>query len=238
MRSTGTKILVVEDDDDWAEIIGLWLKTGGYPDVRFAASGAQALKILRTFTPDCVTLDLQLSDQDGTMLCRRIRALPDTAKVPIVMLTNYEREKAACLRAGADYFVGKNPNGIEFLATLEALFRRRDMDASIRRFGDLALEDRVWKVFLNGEPAAELTPKTFELLGILLERSPKPVGRKELFHLVEKREQGAALTRALDILVNRLRKALPERLGRRIKSVRGFGYTYIPPAPGKPSARL
>jgi len=238
MRSAGNKILVVEDDDDWTEIIRLWLKTGGYETVRFAASGAQALKILKTFTPDCITLDLQLSDQDGSMLCRRIRALPETARTPVVMLTNYESEKAFCLKAGADYFVGKNPNGVEFLATLEALFRRRDMDAGIRRFGDLALEDGRWEVFMDGEFAAELTPKTFELLSILLERSPRPVGRKELFHLVEKREAGAALTRALDILVNRLRKALPERVCRRIKSVRGFGYTYIPPAPGKPAARL
>lgn len=139
-RSAGYKILVVEDDDDWTEIIGLWLKTSGYFQVRFASSGAQALKLLKTYTPDCITLDLQLSDQDGSMLCRRIRSLPDTAKVPVIMLTNFAGEKATCLKAGADYFVGKNPNGLEFLATLEALFRRRDMDAGLRRMGDLAFE--------------------------------------------------------------------------------------------------
>jgi len=82
MKSAGTKILVVEDDDDWTEIIRLWLKTGGYPTVRFAASGAQALKILKTFTPDCITLDLQLSDQDGSMLCAAYGASPRRSASP------------------------------------------------------------------------------------------------------------------------------------------------------------
>ncbi|MFA5137667.1 MAG: response regulator transcription factor [Elusimicrobiota bacterium] len=232
-RSAGYKILVVEDDDDWTDIIGLWLKTSGYFQVRFASSGAQALKLLKTYTPDCITLDLQLSDQDGSMLCRRIRSLPNTAKVPVVMLTNYAGEKVTCLKAGADYFVGKNPNGLELLATLEALFRRRDMDAGLKRLGDLAFEADHCEVYHDGELAAALTPKTFELFLTLVERAPSPVDRKDLFHLIEKRE-GAALSRALDILVNRLRKTLPERLRRRIRSVRGFGYTYIPPSVGKP----
>lgn len=231
-RSAGSRILVVEDDDDWIEIIGLWLKTAGYCDVRFAASGAQALKLLKTFTPDCITLDLQLSDQDGSALCRRIRALPDTAKTPIVMLTNYAAEKVTCLKAGADYFVGKNPNGLEFLATLEALFRRRDMDAGLKRIGDLAFVPDRGEVYHDGELAATLTPKTFELFLTLVERAPSPVDRKDLFHLIETRED-APLSRALDILVNRLRKTLPEPLRRRLRSVRGFGYTYIPPSAGQ-----
>lgn len=229
MKSAGNKILVVEDDDDWQQIVKLWLKTGGYGEARFASTGKQAMELLKEFKPDCIVLDLQLADQDGTVLCKRIRALPETAKVPIIVLTNFPGEKAMCLRAGADYFVGKNPNGVEFLATIDAMFRRRDMDAGLRRIGDLAFKQEGCRVFLDGELIAELTPKTFELFVLLAEHGPTPVAREELFHLIETRP-GGTLSRALDILVNRLRKSLPPDLRARVRSVRGFGYTYIPPS--------
>ena len=101
MRSAGNKILVVEDDDDWQQIVRLWLKTGGYGEARFASTGKEAMELLKEFTPDCIILDLQLPDTDGAALCKRIRALPAAAKVPIIVLTNFPGERAMCLKAGA-----------------------------------------------------------------------------------------------------------------------------------------
>ncbi|HBL17295.1 MAG: hypothetical protein A2X36_05915 [Elusimicrobia bacterium GWA2_69_24] len=227
-KRVGTQILIVEDDDDWSEIIRLWLKTSGYADLRTAASGRQALRMVRLSPPDCIILDLQLTDQDGSLLCRRIRELPETRKTPVIMLTNYAGEKVACLKAGADYFIAKSPNGEELLATIEAVFRRRDLDAGIERRDDLAFLPERHEIYLDGVLAATLTPKTYELLRTLVERSPSPVPREDLFRLVENRED-PAISRALDILINRLRKTLPEKIIRRIKSVRGFGYAYIGP---------
>jgi len=66
------------------------------------------------------------------------------------MLTNYESEKAHCLRRGG-LLRGKEPERVDFLATLEALFRRRDMDAGLRRYGDLALEPDHWEVYSDGD---------------------------------------------------------------------------------------
>ena len=228
MRGAGTSILVIEDDDDWQQLVRLWLKSAGYKDVRFASGAKQGLRMARAKTPDCVVLDLQLSDGEGTDVIKSLRALPDTAEVPVLMMTSYGAERANSLRKGADYFIAKSPNGEELLATLEALFRRRDIDAKLRRRGDLAFRPDTREVFLEGHPAAELTPKTYELFIMLVDRSPAPVGRDELFMLVENRED-PSLSRALDILVNRLRKSLPAELGRRIRAVRGFGYAYIPP---------
>ncbi|MFA6030739.1 MAG: response regulator transcription factor [Elusimicrobiota bacterium] len=228
MKSAGYRILVVEDEQDWSDIVRLWLKTAGYTNVEIVCSGAAALKSVRKDPPDCIILDLQLSDQDGTLVCRRIREMPRARATPIVMMTNYPGEKVLCLRSGADYFVAKSPNGNELLATLEAVFRRRDMDAGLMRVGDLAFQPDTYELFLDGRPAAKLTPKTYELMLILVRRSPSPIGREELFHLVDNRED-PAISRALDILMNRLRKSLPEILRRRIRAVRGFGYTYIPP---------
>lgn len=219
-------ILVVEDDPQWAELISLWLKTAGYLTVRFAAGAAAALRLVHRNPPDCILLDHQLDGQDGLSLCRRLRETRGMEKVPIIMLTQFADKKLQFLRAGADGFVAKSSDGQELLAVLEALLRRLDLDSGVLRHGDLAfLPDRL-EVLREGRRAAVLTPKTYRLLLSLAERSPAPVPREELFKLVEGRGE-VPLSRALDILVNRLRKALPPALSRRIRSVRGFGYTYI-----------
>ena len=143
------------------------------------------------------------------------------------MITSFGAEKANSLRSGADYFVAKSPNGDDLLATLEALFRRRDLDNRLTRRGDLAFRPDTRQVYFGEDSPAVLTPKTFELFVRLVERSPAPVGREELFTMVENHED-PSLSRALDIMVNRLRKALPAEVGRRIRAVRGFGYAYVP----------
>ena len=227
---TGTKILVVEDDEDWQQLIRLWLKTAGYKDARFAETGRAGLRMAGLRSPDCVILDLQLTDMEGTEVVKRLRAAPRTAEVPILMMTSFSADRAACLRKGADYFIAKSPNGEELLATLEALFRRRDIDARLKRRGDLAFRPDTREVFVAGASAGVLTPKTYELFVALVERAPAPVSRQELFQLVDNRED-PSLSRALDILVNRLRKSLPLEVGRRIRAVRGFGYAYLPPKP-------
>lgn len=229
MLSAGKKILVVEDDDDWTQLIRLWVEAAGYRETRYVSSAAEALRALRRFAPDCILTDLQLSDGDGFELCRNIRAGSGTGRTPIIVMTSYAEEKINALRCGADHFVDKRPDGKELLASLEAVFRRRDLDMGLERHGDLALDPERLTVFLDGRPAAELTPKTFALLRLLVKRSPSPVDRKEILELIEFREE-PSLSRALDILVNRLRKALPEKLRRRINSVRAFGYMYLAPA--------
>ncbi|HAH08461.1 MAG TPA: hypothetical protein DCM05_18375, partial [Elusimicrobia bacterium] len=236
MKSAGYRLLVIEDDEEWTTIVRLWLKMAGYANVQFTDTGAQALRLVRKDPPDCVILDLQLTDQDGTLVCRRIRESLKTRDTPIIMFTNYAGEKVNCLKSGADYFVPKSPNGTELLATLEALFRRRDMDANLIRKGDLAFQPDRHEVYLDGRLAAKLTPKSYEILLTLVERSPSPVGREELFRFLDNRED-PSISRALDILMNRLRKTLPERLRKRVRSVRGFGYTYIAPASDPPAPR-
>jgi DNA-binding response OmpR family regulator len=228
MHSAGKALLIVEDDDDWTHLIRLWLKAGGYKDARYATGAKQALRLARSRAPDCVVCDLQLGDGSGTEVVKQLRLLPEAAGVPVVMMTNFGAEKANCLRSGADHFIAKSPNGEEFLAVLESVFRRRDLDARLRRRGDLAFRDDTREIFVEGRPAAQLTPKTYELFMLLIERAPVPVPRDELFRLVDNRED-PSLSRALDILVNRLRKSLPEAIGRRIRAVRGFGYAYVLP---------
>ena len=145
------------------------------------------------------------------------------------MITAHRKDKIMGLEFGADYFVQKSENPAELLATLRAVFRRKELNENIVRKGDVSVQLETRKVYFRDIEVAKLTPKTFELFYILLERSPEPVQKDLLFSAVEGKKK-PELSRALDILMNRLRKVLPVVLQRRIKAVKGFGYVYIVPA--------
>lgn len=222
------KILIVDDNEDWNALVQLWLKNAGYQDLFIAGNGADAVALARKALPDCILLDLVLPDIDGLEVCKTIRSIPALGKTPIVMLTAHRKDKIMGLEYGADYFVQKSENPAELLATLRAVFRRRELDSNVYRKEDVSLNMESREVFFHDVHVVTLTPKTFELFYCLLERSPEPVHKDLLFSAVEGKKK-PELSRALDILMNRLRKSLPVLLQRRIKAVKGFGYVYIRP---------
>lgn len=220
------KILVVEDDGGWIELLKLWFSNAGYARVEYAVTGAQALEAAVSRKPDCVLLDFGLPDQNGSVVCGKLRAIPALARVPVVMFTAHGREKVLGLENGADYFVGKSDSSRELMATLDALFRRAQQEPGILHHGDLSLHSADRRVFVKDAPVAELTPKAFALFHILVERGPQPVSRADLFRMVEGVEN-PGLSRALDVLLNRLKKVLPKDLSERIVNVKNFGYCFL-----------
>jgi len=232
MKAVSQRILVVEDYEPWVELFQVWLKHAGYQELYFAKTGATAIELAKKALPDCILLDLVLPDMDGMEICKVIRSIPALGRTPIIMVTAHRKDKIMGLEYGADYFVQKSENPAELLATMRAVFRRRELDQNIVRKGDVALQVEMRKVFFRDVQVATLTPKAFELFHVLLERSPEPVDKDILFAAVEGKRK-PELSRALDILLNRLRKALPVVLQKRIKAVKGFGYVYIPPSEEK-----
>ena len=228
------KILMVEDEVMWVELVTFWLTKAGYTEVRSAATGALGIELAIQEKPDCILLDLVLPDQGGIEICRKLRSRPDLARVPVVLFTGHKREKVLGLQSGADYFVQKEEKPHELLATLEAVFRRRDFEEGNLLRGELVLRSRERIVSWKGEPIS-LSPKMFTLLHVLVERSPEPVSRADLYRLVEGSEN-PGLSRALDVMLNRLRKALPEPLGQRIVSVKNFGYVFLEEKTQPPAA--
>jgi DNA-binding response OmpR family regulator len=199
------RILLVDDDPGWVELV-------------------------RHNPPDCILLDLVLPDQSGMEVCAKLRALPGLSRTPVVLLTGHKREKVLGLQNGADYFVAKDEKPHELLATLEAVFRRKQMEEGLLTRGDLQLRSRDRRVFWKGQEAASLTPKMFLLMHILVQRSPQPVPRAELFRAVEgEADDSGVPSRALDVLLNRLRKALPVDISGRIVNVKNFGYVFLGP---------
>jgi DNA-binding response OmpR family regulator len=226
------RVLVVEDEVGWIELLKIWFQSASYTNVRYAENGAKALELAVAEPPECILLDLVLPDMSGMEVCQRLRALPAFARVPVVLFTSHTREKVLGLQNGADYFVAKSEKPHELLATLDAVFRRKHAEEGVLIRGDLLLRAYDRQVQWKGAAVATLTPKMFVLLHVLVERSPQPVARPDLFKLVEGMED-PGLSRALDVMLNRLRKTLPPEVSSRIVNVKNFGYVFIVQGPEK-----
>ena len=227
------RILIVDDEPAWVTLVKFWLEGAGYKNLESAGTGGEALVMAQGNPPDCILLDLELPDQSGMEVCRKLRSLPALSRTPVVLFTAHKREKVLGLQSGADYFVGKSERPNELLATLDAVLRRRQMEEGLLAVGSLTLKSSTRQVFWKDQLVATLTPKMFVLLHVLAKQSPQPVSRAELYRLVEGVED-PGLSRALDVMLNRMRKSLPPDLESRIVNVKNFGYVFLAEPPKEP----
>src|SRR5471030_544386 len=125
MTAMATRVLVVEDDPDIAELVARYLDKAGFAIER-AASGRDALQAIKARPPDLLVLDLMLPHVDGLEVCRLVRANDKTAAIPIIMLTARaeESERIVGLELGADDYLAKPFSPNELVARVRALLRR------------------------------------------------------------------------------------------------------------------
>lgn len=118
-------VLVVDDDSDIARFIEINLRLEGF-DVLLAADGEEALEVITRAVPDLLLLDVMMPKIDGVELCRRLRADPRTAHVPVIMLTakSLPVDKVVGLTAGADDYIIKPFDTLELVARVQSTLRR------------------------------------------------------------------------------------------------------------------
>ena len=224
MSGTGRdpRVLVVEDDDEIAQVLQRSLRLDGY-DVRIAGDGEAALGAANDFVPDLVVLDLGLPKLDGMEVARRLREHDD---VPILMLTARDalESRVEGLDAGADDYLVKPFELQELLARLRALLRRRPPRGSASLVvADLSLNPDTHEV-RRGEREIELTQREFELLEYLMRNERIVVPRQRLLEDVWGYDPFAT-TNTIEVFVSNLRRKL-EAGGepRVLHTVRGAGY--------------
>ncbi|HEX3173701.1 MAG TPA: response regulator transcription factor [Solirubrobacterales bacterium] len=218
----GGRVLVVEDDEDIADVLRRSLRNEGY-EVRTSGDGVEALDLAVGFVPDLVVLDLGLPRMDGVEVCRRLRANSD---VPILMLTarTETEDRVDGLDSGADDYLVKPFERTELLARIRALLRRRPPRGSASlQVADLALNPDTREV-RRGEREIELTNREFELLEYLMHNERLIVSRERLLDEVWGYDPMAA-TNTIDVFISNLRRKLEEGgEARLLHTKRGAGY--------------
>ncbi|WP_455388883.1 response regulator transcription factor [Petrachloros mirabilis] len=224
--SPAKKILIVEDERDILQLVTLYLEKEGFRTVP-AATGAEGLKSAKQEKPDLVILDLMLPEIDGLEVCKRLRAAPETAMLPIIMLTAKAEESDTVigLELGADDYVTKPFSPKTLVARVKALFRRLDRDQqeqpSIYRYGSLSMDLSRHEVSIQGKDVS-LTAKEFGLLELLLRNQGRVLTREVLLNHVWGYDYFGT-TRTVDVHIRRLKQKLP-LLDDAIVSVKSLGY--------------
>jgi two-component system KDP operon response regulator KdpE len=183
--SRDPRVLVVEDDEEIAQVLQRSLRMEGY-DVRIAADGEAALDAATTFNPDLVVLDLGLPDLEGAEVCRRMRA---HTKAPILILSarSGEAEKVAALDIGADDYVTKPFGPEELLARIRVALRRVSEAAAPPleqvTVGDITIDFARHHVVRGGEDI-RLTPKEFDLLALLARNADRVLTHRAILKAI------------------------------------------------------
>jgi DNA-binding response OmpR family regulator len=224
-----TRVLVVEDDPDIAELVARYLEKAGYVTTR-VTSGRDALDAVRTRAPDLIVLDVMLPQLDGLEVCRLLRAAEATAAIPIIMLTARaeESDRIVGLEMGADDYLPKPFSPNELVARVRALLRRtqRQEPASSRplTYDGIVVDSDRHTVSVDGREVI-LTAKEFLLLVYLLQHRGRVLSRDVLLEQVwGYRYTGG--TRTVDVHVRRLREKLP-LLAEALVTVKQFGYKLV-----------
>src|SRR5688572_24354872 len=216
------RVLVVEDEVGLAKLVRQGLRTEGMlADV--AITGEDALWMAEAAPYDAICLDVNLPGIDGFETCRRLRT--GGVATPILMLTAREdvTDRIRGLDTGADDYLVKPFDFGELVARIRALQRRpRGVDAPVIHRGDLALDPVKREVTVREKPLA-LTTTEYNILELLMRRSPAVVDRKAIAEHAWRDETDPLGSNAIDVQMSRLRAKLPAA---RVKvvTVRGAGY--------------
>jgi two-component system phosphate regulon response regulator PhoB len=222
------KMLLVEDDAALAELLIWHFKREDF-DVKQTPDGEEALLLAKEATPDIVLLDWMVEGLSGIEVCRRLRRMPETANIPIIMLTarGEENDRVGGLEAGVDDYVVKPFSARELLARIRAVMRRTrddDEDGSVS-VGNLRIDGAAHRVFAGDAPVP-IGPTEYRLLHFFMTHPERVYSRAQLLDHV----WGGSVyveERTIDVHIRRLRKTLePFAVENMVQTVRGSGYRF------------
>ena len=225
------KILIVDDDNNIAELISLYLTKECY-DTKIVNDGEQVLIAFEHYKPNMLLLDLMLPGIDGYQVCREIRAKSD---VPIIMLSAKGEvfDKVLGLELGADDYILKPFDSKELVARVKAVLRRfqpakpeayASVDIKCVEYPGLIVNLSNYSVTYDGQQI-DMPPKELELLYFLASSPNQVFTREQLLDNIWGYEY-VGDTRTVDVHVKRLREKIKDKPTWRIATVWGIGYKF------------
>jgi phosphate regulon transcriptional regulator PhoB len=224
---------MVDDEKDIVDLVAYNLEKEGYETLK-ALDGEKALQLVRTKTPDLVVLDLMLPGIQGLEVCKRIRKDPETASIPIIMLTakGAEIDKIVGLEVGADDYITKPFSVKELLARIKAVLRRSEArraagQAEVFEFKGLHIDFKSYEVTVDGK-RVDLSPTEFRLLKFLSRNPGRVYSREQILDRVWG-DEAFVEPRTVDVHIRRLRARIEhdESSPDYIVTVRGAGYKFM-----------
>jgi DNA-binding response OmpR family regulator len=225
------KVLVVDDEPNIREVVGLYLRRDGHAVVS-AGDGDEALRLYRQTQPDLVVLDLMLPGLSGLEVCRRLQV---SRRVPLIMLTakGEEEDRIVGLSVGADDYVIKPFSPRELAARVEAVLRRVNETQTVSEaekvlvFDELEIDPNTREVTVRGEPVA-LRAREFDLLYHLASQPKRVFTRDQLMEAVWG-YTFAAETSTVTVHMRRLREKIEgdPTQPRYLHTVWGVGYRFV-----------
>ena len=226
------KVLLIDDDKKHAELLKNYLKQFGIA-LECAGDADEGMRKLSRTDPDLLLLDIMLPGRDGFDICRKVRK---SSEIPIIMLTARDDivDRVSGLEIGADDYVGKPFEPRELVARIQTILRRSSSTDSrnpVLQFDGIEIDLDAREVKVDDKPVL-LTSMEFELLALLARRAGKKISRDDILNELRGID-AAMMTRAVDIMVSRLRNKLGDTIKppRFIQTVWGTGYAFIPRRP-------
>lgn len=220
-------IYCVEDDAGIRELVVYTLQNTGM-EARGFSDGAALTAALRGAKPDLILLDIMLPGEDGISILRRLRSLPDTAAIPVILLTakNTEYDKVIGLDSGADDYIAKPFGMMELVARIRAVLRRSQdkllsADSHPLTAGAISIDERAHTVCVSGRDV-QLTLKEYQLLVLLMKNQGAVLTRDVLLENIWGYGSESE-TCTVDVHIRTLRQKLGDS-GALIETVRGVGY--------------
>jgi two-component system phosphate regulon response regulator PhoB len=218
------KILIVEDEQDIADLIGFNLQRNGFEALK-AHDGITGTEMALRERPALIILDIMLPGRDGFGVFRELKRDPRTVNTPIIMLTARAQteDRIQGLETGADDYLTKPFSPKELMLRVQAILKRAEAPPGVVDFqyGPFRFDKNSLRFYLDSEPV-DLTSTEFKLLLFLCERAGKPQDRNDLLRTVWGYSDEVH-SRTLDTHMKRLRQKLGDH-GGWIETVRGIGY--------------
>lgn len=228
--ATKQKILIVDDDENIAELISLYMTKECF-DTMIVGDGESALAAVNSFAPDLILLDLMLPGIDGYQVCREVRS---KSSLPIIMLSAKGEvfDKVLGLELGADDYMEKPFDSKELVARVKAVLRRfnstpapaKEENTDCVEYPDLRVSRTDYSVIYKGM-ALDMPPKELELLYFLASTPNHVFTREQLLDQIWGYEY-IGDTRTVDVHIKRLREKLGDHEKWAISTIWGIGYKF------------